>query len=239
MKHFRSNNLALFLICLIMTCFVVVGCGKKGADSEKVMSKTTEKAGQAVAGKAVETERPVPSSAPITEERVFYDFEYDLAGWEIPMWALGKSDYVAKDAKRVEGLASSGNGSLQIITDFSGGLWSAALIEIQQYLDLSKYRVISVDIYLPPEAPVGLKAKLILTVGSNWKFVEMSRSVPLVPGKWTVVTANVEPGSYDWKRVVPNEEFASDVRKVAVRIEANRKPQYSGMINIDNIRVGR
>ena len=67
----------------------------------------------------------------------------------------------------------------------------------------------------------------------------MSRSAPLIPGEWTTLTANVEPGSYDWKRVVPDEEFAEDIRKVAIRIEANRKPQYSGTINIDNIRVGR
>ena len=47
---------------------------------------------------------------------------------------------------------------------------------MQQYLDLSQYRVIRADLYLPEDAPMGLKAKIILTVGDNWKFVEMSRT---------------------------------------------------------------
>jgi hypothetical protein len=104
---------------------------------------------------------------------------------------------------------------------------------------MSRYRVIRADIYLPEGAPEGLKAKIILTVGNNWKFVEMSRSVPLIPGEWMTLNANIEPGSYDWKRVVPDEEFSKDVRKIAIRIESNHKPAYTGPIYIDNVRVGR
>ena len=104
---------------------------------------------------------------------------------------------------------------------------------------MSHYRVISVDLYIPNDAPIGLKVKVILTVGSNWKFVEMSRSVPLVPGEWITITANIEPGSYDWKRVVPDEKFAEDVRKIAIRVESNRKPKYTGPIYVDNVRIGR
>lgn len=80
---------------------------------------------------------------------------------------------------------------------------------------------------------------MVLTVGDNWKFVEMSRSVPLIPGKWAVISANIEPGSYDWKRIVPDEKFAEDVRKIAIRIESNRKPKYSGPIYIDSVRCGK
>ncbi|MFH1552340.1 MAG: hypothetical protein ABID83_01705, partial [Candidatus Omnitrophota bacterium] len=72
----------------------------------------------------------------------------------------------------------------------------------------------------------------------NWKFVEMSRSVPLIPGEWVTITANIEPGSYDWKRIVPDETFAGDVRKIAIRIESNNKPAYTGPIYIDNVRAG-
>ena len=93
--------------------------------------------------------------------------------------------------------------------------------------------------YSPPDAPLGLNAKMILTVGDTWKFVEMSRSYPLIPGEWLTITANIEPGSYDWKRVVPDEKFAEDIRKVAIRIESDRKPKYSGPIYIDNVRAGR
>jgi len=180
-----------------------------------------------------------PSSAPITEERVYYDFESNLNGWEVPMWARGKSDYVAMGLESSPKASSHGANSMEIMVSFPGGIWSAALVEIQQYLDLTPYRVISADLYLPPDAPMGLKAKMILTIGNNWKFVEMSRSLPLIPGEWVTLTASIEPGSYDWKRIVPDDKFAEDIRKVSIRVESNRKPKYSGQIYIDNVRCGK
>ena len=225
---------SLFFVALTVIALTTSGCG---GEKTAEVSKTLE---MKPGASPVKAEVPVPSTAPITEERTYYDFEtVDLYGWEVPQWALGKSSYVAKSAVYSEDVASKGTGSMKVTADFPGGLWTAALVEIQQYLDLSNYRVVRADIYLPPEAPIGLKAKMILTVGDNWKFVEMSRSVPLVPGEWSTITANIEPGSYDWKRVVPDEKFAEDVRKIAIRIESNRKPKYVGTIYIDNVRVGR
>ena len=230
MGSFRGKILTLLLIGTCVALFGLYGCGpKEGAPTAAGKGTVKETA-----------EVPIPSTAPITEERTFYDFETeDLNGWEIPMWALGKTDHVAREAKMSTSFASKGNASMEIDAEFPGGNWTAALVEIQQYLDVSQYRVIRADIYLPKDAPMGLKAKLILTVGSNWKFVEMSRSVPLMPGEWATITANIEPGSYDWKRVVPDEEFAKDIRKIAVRIESNRKPKYIGTVYVDNVRVGR
>lgn len=181
----------------------------------------------------------MPSSEPITEERVFYGFESSLKGWEIPMWAKGKNDYVAQSLELSEDFSSHGSSSLKVMCDFPGGKWAAALVEIQQYLNLSFYRVIRADVYLPEEAPMGLDGSIILTVGENWKFIEMARSIPLVPGQWVTITANVEPGSYDWRRIVPDEEFAQDVRKIAIRVVSNNKPQYTGPVYIDNVRAGR
>lgn len=230
MKCFRMKALGLFVAGLCVVAVSLSGCGKPKEEAPAAKK----------AAPAVEKEAPVPSTAPITEERTFYDFETaDLNGWEVPMWAVDKTDYVAKSVALSNEVAASGEGSMEVITEFPGGMWSAALVEIQQYLDLSKYRVIKADIYLPEGAPVGLKAKIILTVGDNWKFVEMSGSTPLIPGEWVTVTGNIEPGSYDWKRVVPDEKFAQDVRKIAIRVESNRTPIYAGPIFIDNIRVGR
>ncbi len=226
----RNLRFDLFVLCVVLvTSFSVLltGCGRKAL--EEKAGKPSKEAGS----------EAVPSTKPITEERVFYNFETDLHGWEVPVWAKSKTDYVATEAVLSSDAASHGNSSMKVMTDFPGDIWSAGLVEIQHYLDISPYRVISADIYLPADAPVGLKAKLILTVGSNWKFVEMNRSVLLIPGEWTTITASIEPGSYDWKRVVPNEEFAKDVRKIAIRIVSNRKPKYSGPIYIDNVRVGR
>jgi len=233
--YLRAEKVGLIMVTLSVVSLVFAGCGRQGAPSGKVemtMKETAETQAQ-------KEEVPMPSTAPITEERTYYDFESDLNGWEVPQWALGKSDYVASDAQVSPEVASKGKSSMMFKVDFPGNQWTAGLVEIQQFLNMSKYRVIRADIYLPPDAPVGLKAKLILTVGDNWKFVEMSRSIPLIPGEWATITANIEPGSYDWKRVVPDETFAEDVRKIAVRIESNRKPVYTGYIFLDNVRVGR
>lgn len=231
MCYFRANVLAVaVLVSFGIFALSIAGCGPvERPPREKVARKVAEPP----------EKRPAPSTKPITEERTYYDFEGNLGGWEVPMWAMGKSDYVAKEVIVSEDVASNGKYSMKMEVDFPGGIWAAGLTEIQQYLDMSRYRVIRVDLYLPEGAPLGLKVKIILTVGSNWKFVEMSRSIPLIPGEWVTITANIEPGSYDWKRVVPDEKFAEDVRKIAIRVESNRKPRYTGPIYVDNVRVGR
>lgn len=251
MFSFRSRIAAIVTLLFIVN-LAVSGCGKKqeapaAAQSPKeaaTVKPEDKPAEEAASGTVAAVSKeaaviPVPSTAPITEERTFYDFEGDLAGWEVPAWALGKTDHVAKEVVLSQDFASKGTTSMKLTADFYGGAWTAALVEIQQYLDLSGYRVVRADIYLPKDAPIGLKAKLILTVGDNWKFVEMNGAVPLMPGEWATITANIEPGSYDWKRVVPDENFAKDVRKIAIRIESNNKPKYAGVLYVDNVRVGK
>jgi len=65
----------------------------------------------------------------------------------------------------------------------------------------------------------------------------MARSVPLVPGQWTTVSANLSPGSEDWKKTTVDDAFRKDVRKVAIRVESNKKPVYTGPVYVDNIRL--
>jgi len=219
------------ILCVLL---IASGCAKKeestreGVPAQKETFQVAEK-----------TEVPQPSGEPITEERVLFSFEKDTDGFEIPFWALEKDDHVAKSIAVSAEFASEGGKSLKVESDFPGQKWTAALVELEQYLDLSPYREISVDIYLPKNAPLGLRAKLILTVGEGWKFTEMTRSIPLVPGEWTKVYANIEPGSYDWKRIVPDESFRRDVRKIVVRVESNKRPVYKGPIYVDNIRIGK
>ncbi|MFH1798730.1 MAG: hypothetical protein ABH844_05275 [Candidatus Omnitrophota bacterium] len=231
----RGGIAGIFAIGL---CFVFIfsGCGKK--QEQESVSKT-EIVQEEAEDSWLKQEIPVPSTAPILEERVYYDFETDLSGWEIPMWTQDKSDYSADKVEVSRDVSSQGSSSMKIDANFPGGSWIAALVEIQQYLDLTPYRVISADFYLPSGGPMGLKVKLILTIGEEWKFVEMSRSIILIPGEWVTLTASIEPGSYDWKRIIPDETFAEDVRKIAVRIESNKKPKYSGSIYVDNIRCGK
>ncbi|MEA3489851.1 MAG: hypothetical protein U9R44_05900 [Candidatus Omnitrophota bacterium] len=204
---------------------------------EKGVSKKEAKTVSAAASTAQNGRGYIPASVPSKNVKTLYDFEIDNDGWEIPAWELEKTDHVARWLKKTKGPASKGNGSLELCAEFPGQRWTAALAEIQQYLDLREYGHISVDIYLPPDCPAGLRGKLILTVGEDWRFVEMARSVRLEPGSWTTISADLSEQSIDWKRAKVDDAFKGDVRKIAVRIESNKKPAYSGPVYIDNISV--
>ncbi|MFH1552460.1 MAG: hypothetical protein ABID83_02320 [Candidatus Omnitrophota bacterium] len=186
--------------------------------------------------KTVTKKEVPPTERAFYGQKTIYDFEENDEGWGIPAWALYQEDHIATSLETSDNIANSGNKSLKLYAEFPGGNWTAAIAEIEQYLNLGNYDAISVDIYLPEEAPTGLRGKIILTVGENWKFTEMARSIRLDPGKWTTITAKITDDSTDWKRTKVDEAFKTDVRKIAVRIESN-KPAYSGPIYIDNFKV--
>jgi len=167
-------------------------------------------------------------------DKVLYSFEEDVEGWEIPDWAYEKDDYVGESIEVSKKVAKDGKGSLELMVDFPGGSWSGGIVEILEYFDWTPYTTLSCDIYLPEDAPAGLRGQMVLTVGDGWKWTEMSRSIRLTPGEWSTVSANLKPGSTDWKRIQPTDEFRADVRKVAIRISSN-KPAYKGPVYIDNV----
>ncbi|HPN72630.1 MAG TPA: hypothetical protein PKZ41_01385 [Candidatus Omnitrophota bacterium] len=172
-------------------------------------------------------------------EKILYDFETSKDGWEIPLWASEKEDHTQRSMDISSDISSRGEKSLKITSDFIPGKWVASIGEIQHYLDLSDYDAVSVDIYLPPDAPSrGFRAKLIFTVGEDWKFIEMSRSVRLENGKWNNIFASIKPDSKDWKWTKVNESFKEDVRKISLRVEYEGKDGYSGPVYIDNFRTG-
>jgi len=172
------------------------------------------------------------------EERVIFGFEEDIPVWGIPDWCFEKEDYVATERFTIsKRFAKEGISSLELMVDFPGARWTAAYIEVQEYLDLTPYQAILADIFLPEEAPFGLKAKFILTVGEDWDWTEMSRSVKLVPGEWTTISASIVPGSTDWRKTQVTDGFRADLRKLGIRIESNMQPTYSGPIYIDNVRL--
>ena len=170
-------------------------------------------------------------------EEVLFDFETGLQGWEIPDWAYEKADHVQEEVGVSDKYAKTGDSSLEMTVEFPGDRWTGAITEIMQYFDWSDFKEVAFDIYLPEDAPAGLKAKLILTVGDTWKWVEMSRSFALVPGEWVTIKADLMPGSIDWRRIQVDDAFRQDVRKMDIRVVANGKPAYSGAVYIDNIRV--
>ncbi len=169
------------------------------------------------------------------EEKTVFGFEKNVQGWGIPDWALEKEDHRAQSVAVSDKFSTEGRSSMEVMADFTGGKWAAAYVEIEKDFDWSLYKTISVDVYLPKEAPLGLEARFILTVGDGYTWTEMNSSAKLIPGEWTTVSADIAAGSTDWKRTEVTDKFAADVRKVGVRIESKRI--YAGPIYIDNIRL--
>ncbi len=169
--------------------------------------------------------------------KVIFGFEENIPSWEIPDWSFEKDDHVAESIAISNKFTKEGKSSLEVMANFPGKKWTAAYVEIQQFFDWTPYKTISADIYLPKDAPFGLQARFILTVGKDWTWTEMARLVKVVPGEWTTVSASLIPGSTDWRRTEVTDEFRADVRKLGIRIESNMKPVYSGPIYIDNVRL--
>ena len=176
--------------------------------------------------------------ASYAREIVLYTFEKDPQGWDIPDWAMAKKDHVARALSVSEFNASEGKYALEVDVDFSGlPGWQGAYVErVVDVTDWSPFNSVSADIFLPGGAPRGLRAKMILTVGESWKWTEMNRSIPLTPGEWTVVRADLTPESMAWRRFI-DDGFRADVKKMGIRIESNGKVQYHGPVYIDNVKL--
>ena len=193
-------------------------------------------AGVAVAAAVALTTGLLGSVAGAADGKVLFGFEKDAQGWGIPDWALEKPDMVGREIVVAKEGVTEGKQALALVVDFPGGKWNGALAEVEEYFDWTPYHALTVDVSLPAEAPAGLKAKLILTVGEEWTWTEMRRSIQLTPGQTTTITVSLAPGSEDWKRTVVDENFRKDVRKLAVRLESN-KPAYQGKFYLDNVRL--
>lgn len=170
-------------------------------------------------------------------EKLIFGFEENVPSWEIPDWCFEKGEYVTESLAVSTKFAKEGKSSLELMANFPGGKWTAGYVEVQQYFDWTPYKTMSVDVYLPKDAPFGLQARFILTVGENWTWTEMTRMVKLVPGEWTTITADLSPGSTDWRKTQVTDEFRANLAKLGIRIESNMRPTYSGPIYIDNLRV--
>ena len=180
----------------------------------------------------------IPAGVLHARDIVLYSFEKDPQGWEIPDWAFGKKDHVGKQISISEFQASDGKYALQLDTNFLGGSsWEGAYIErIIDVTDWSPFKFLSVDVLVPKDAPQGLRARIILTVGDDWKWAEMNKSIPLTPGEWTVIKVDLTPESMAWRRFL-TDGFRADVRKLGVRVESNGRIVYNGPVYIDNVKL--
>ena len=173
-----------------------------------------------------------------SKELTLYTFEKEPQGWEIPDWAFSKKEYVAKQIGVSEFYASEGKYSLEMDVEFSGApSWEGAYVErIIDVTDWSPFNYISLDIFIPKDAPHGLRGRIILTIGDEWKWTEMNKTITLAPGEWTNIKADITPASLSWRKFI-DENFRSDVRKMGVRVESNGKIAYKGPIYIDNVKL--
>ena len=176
--------------------------------------------------------------ASYSKEIVLYSFEKDPQGWEIPDWAIGKPDHVGRQISVSEFHASEGKYALEFEVEFSGSPhWEGAYVErLIDVTDWSPFNYLSVDIFLPKNAPQGLKVRVILTVSDNWKWVEGNKAYTLTPGEWTVLKLDLTPNSMAWRKFI-DDSFRSDVKKLGIRIESNGKITYKGPIYIDNVKL--
>lgn len=169
---------------------------------------------------------------------LLFSFENDPEGWEIPDWALAKDDYAAGEVAVSQVQASEGSRSLEMGVDFpSDPQWRGAYVErVIDITDWSPFRYLSFDVYLPKDAPQGLRVRAILTVGENWKWSEANKAFALTPGEWVVVKLDLTPESKNWRKYL-TDEFRADIRKLGIRIESNGKIAYKGPVYIDNVRL--
>jgi len=186
-----------------------------------------------------ETNAPIEQITPIV-----WDFETgETRGWDVPDWAFEQKDHVAQSVVVSTDVSSpKGGHSLAVMCDFPGDTWTAAVIEYGNDLDLTGYKTISADIYLPSKARGDLyQARFILTVGPWWR-VEQSQATFLKEGRWNKITMPLDSNT-GWKVRIPARgivENITQIRKIGIRIEYNANPRqggprYEGPVYVDNI----
>jgi hypothetical protein len=192
--------------------------------------------GGRVLAASAKKQKEAPKAAP-NQFVVLFDFESDLEGWRIPDWAFPKSDNASVQVNRAR--TGSEQSALQLQTHFPAGKWSGAYVEVErgegEYLDFSGKDQILADVYVSTGAPVQLKGKFIITVGSAWAWTEMRQPQSLKPGQWTTLKANITEKSTDWQSPM-TPDLLSDVRKVGIRVESPSK-EYKGHLYVDNVRL--
>ncbi|MDD4956202.1 MAG: hypothetical protein PHH49_00830 [Candidatus Omnitrophica bacterium] len=181
------------------------------------------------------------------QPEIRFDFEKGTDEWGIPDWAMGQEDMVGKSSGVSSAEASTGEHSLELVSDFPGNTWAASLVELDREIDLVGYKTISFDVFLPSDVKNDLmQARIVVTAGP-WFYIEMREPVRLKKGKWTTVSARLDPGARkelaEWKCNTNEEclgEHLNSVKKITLRIEydANNSQAgspYDGPVYIDNI----
>jgi len=175
-----------------------------------------------------------------SQERMIYNCEQYINGWDIPEWPVSEEDYVSPILAVDENFLEDSFSGLKLTVAFDGDEWSAGMIETTGVFDLTLYKAISCRIYLPESAPRGIMARFIITVGDDYTWMELKRPIALTPGRHTRVKAGLRHGNNGWKTTYGGVRIADwmkeDVRKIGIRIESNIV-EYEGPVYINDIRL--
>ena len=162
------------------------------------------------------------------KEDVFFDFEDETHLWKI---TTIKNNCV-EEVNLTKEKFLSGEKSLKIKLVLPG----EGSVEKDFYKDLSNYKNIIFNIYIPLDAPDDIKVCFFLQ-DSEWLWYQ-TPLFSLKKDQWNKITVNVEPGSPFWENIGHSQPWSektiANIRKIGIKIFSNTK--YNGAIFIDDIK---
>ncbi|MFH1665099.1 MAG: hypothetical protein ABIA77_03020 [Candidatus Omnitrophota bacterium] len=172
--------------------------------------------------------------------KTVYNCEQDVQNWEIPDWSVWEDDYVFPVLAIDKNFSNRAELGLKLTVSFPAEEWRAGIVETEGFFDLTLYRKLVCDIYLPRSAPKGIWARIIIVSGNEYLWIEMVDPVFLTPGRRTTVSGNLKYGNRAWRysgeATMMTDELKSDIRKIAIRVESDGAA-YKGPVYIDRIKL--
>ncbi|MFN4227214.1 MAG: DUF5060 domain-containing protein [Candidatus Ratteibacteria bacterium] len=168
------------------------------------------------------------SATDFPKENIFFDFEEDIQLWKI----TSIKNNCVKEVKFSNEKYIGGKRSLEIKLENYG----EGSVEKEFFKDLSIYKNIIFNIYIPKEAPDDVKICFFLQ-DNEWLWYQ-TPLFSLKKDQWNKITINVEPQSTFWENVGHpqpwSEKTICNIRKIGIKIFLNTK--FTGSIYIDEIK---
>lgn len=161
-------------------------------------------------------------------EEIFFDFENETEVWKI---VETKNNIVNNVSISTEKFLSN-NKSLKITFTSQG----EGLVEKEFFKDLSIYKNIVVNVYIPENISEDLKICFFLQ-DNEWLWYQTPLFI-LKKGQWNRILLNVEPSSTIWENIGHSQPWSektiSSIRKIGIKIFSNIKGE--GIIYLDEIK---
>ncbi|MCM8786069.1 MAG: DUF5060 domain-containing protein [Candidatus Omnitrophica bacterium] len=168
------------------------------------------------------------STTDFPKENTFFNFEEDIQLWKItPI----KNNCV-KEVNFSNEKYIGGKRSLEIKLENYG----EGSVEKEFFKDLSVYKNIIFNIYIPKEAPDDIKICFFLQ-DNEWLWYQ-TPLFSLKKDQWNKITINVEPQSTFWENIGHSQPWSEkticNIRKIGIKIFFNTN--FTGSIYIDEIK---